>query len=108
MTTGDEQTPEGGVPIAGPNPHFFDDPITDCLTNMILELAAQVWVNRERLMAFEEVLARDGVISADAVEDYRPSADRAAALRSERDRFVLGIMKQIQRLAEPGNTADRD
>lgn len=99
MSVEDPQTPEGGVPMSGPHPHFFQDPVTDCLTNMLLELAAQVWVNRERLFAFEEVLARDGVITRGAVERFRPSAEQAKSLRAERDTFIADLMKEVQRLA---------
>ena len=85
----------------GDNPTYFDDPVQDALVNMIMELAAQVWVNRERMAALEVVLEERGGLESDAVESYRPSPERAARLRQERDRFVAGIMKEIQRLAPP-------
>lgn len=96
----DEQTPEGGVPSAGDHPHYFNDPILDCLTNMVLELAAEVWVNRERMLVFEQLLGEQDLISVDAVEDFTPSEEQQGSLREERDRFIAGIMREIRRLAE--------
>lgn len=98
-----QQTPEGGVPLAGDNPSYFADPIQDALVNMVMELAAQVWVNRERMAALEAVLEERGELPADAVEGYRPDPQRAARLRQERDRFVADLLKEIQRLSPPGS-----
>ena len=94
-----EQTPEGGVPLVGDNPTYFPDPVQDALVNMIMELAAQVWVNRERMTALEAVLEDQGQLAIDAIEGYQFSPDKTAALREERDRFVADILKEIQRLA---------
>ena len=94
-----EQTPEGGAPLVGDNPTYFADPVQDALVNMIMELAAQVWVNRERMTALEAVLEDQGQLATDAVEGYRHTPERAAALRAERDRFVADLLKEIQRLA---------
>jgi hypothetical protein len=103
MSDSTQQTPEGGVPLAGDNPGYLADPIQDALVNMVMELAAQVWVNRERMSALETVLEERGDLPADAVESYRPSPQRAVQLRAERDQFVADILKEIQRLAPQGN-----
>ena len=107
MTDNTGQTPEGGVPLAGKDPHFFPDPIVDCLTNMVLELAAQVWVNRERMLVLEELLSRDGIVNTAALENFKPSAEQQTFLRTQRDEFIAGLMQQIQRLANPAN-GERD
>jgi len=99
-----EQTPEGGVASAGENPHYFDDPVLDCLTNMLLELAAEVWVNRERALIVEQMLQQQNLISSDAVEKYVPSEEQQQGLREERDRFVGNIMREIKRLAAQHGT----
>lgn len=101
MSNVSEQTPEGGAPLAGDHPTYFADPVQDTLVNMLMELAAQVWVNRERMAALEAVLEARGGLDPDAVEAYRPTPERAAALREERDRFVAGLLKEIERLAPP-------
>ena len=94
-----EQTPEGGAPLAGPDPKFFDDPVTDCLTNMILELSAQVWVLKERLAAQEELLVREKVMSAGSVETVEFTPEQRAALKQEREEFVAGLLAEIKRLS---------
>ena len=99
MSNFPEPTPEGGVPLVGDNPTYFADPVQDALVNMIMELAAQVWVNRERTAALEAVLEQQGNLEAGVVEQYRFAPEQAASLRRERDQFVAGILKEIQRLA---------
>ena len=102
MSEPTNQTPEGGMPLVGDNPTYFDEPVQDALVNMIMELAAQVWVNRERMSALEAVLEDAGQLNSDAVESYQPTADQAAARRVARDSFVADILREIQRLAPPG------
>ena len=95
-----EQTPEGGEPLAGDDPVLLKDPVVDALLRMLLELTAELWVERERRIALEDVLDATGVISRQAVEDYRPAGARAAALKGERDHLINGVFKELRRLAQ--------
>lgn len=97
--TDEEQTPEGGVPLVGNDPHYFDDPVKDALVKMILELGAQVWINRERIAALEGALAAGGALSPDAVERYEHDDASKDALLSERNEFVRLILRNIEQLA---------
>ncbi len=87
------------MPSAGDNPHYFNDPILDCLTNMLLELAAEVWVSRERSQIVEHLLEQQNLLTRDAVEKFVPSEEQQQRLREERDRFVGNLMGEIKRLA---------
>ena len=82
----------------GPNPGYFDDPIQDAMMKMMLELAAQVWINRDRMMAVEDLLEQQGTVGREAIDAYQPSADRAAAIKLERDRFINDIFKEVQKI----------
>lgn len=95
-----EQTPEGGVPLAGESPVFLKDPVQDALMRMVMEISAELWVERERRMALEDVLVQAGAIAADAVENYSPDSDRAEAIRAQRDALVNGIFKELKRMMD--------
>jgi hypothetical protein len=92
------QTPEGGAPLAGADPTYIQDPVLDATVRMVVELAAQVWVERERRLALEALLVQRGVMTADALEGFTPNADQQAAFRAERSRFIDDVFKELRRL----------
>ena len=95
-----EQTPEGGEPLAGDNPVLLKDPVVDALMRMVMEITAELWVERERRLALEDVLQDAGVLAPNAIETYRPDSDRAVAIREQRDELINGVFKELRRLAQ--------
>ena len=98
----DEQTPEGGTPLAGQNPIYLQDPVLDATVRMVVELAAQVWVERERRLVLEALLESRGLLTREAIEHFKPDAAQAALLKAERARFIEDVFKELRRIpAEP-------
>ena len=93
-----EQTPEGGAPQAGPDPVYLENPVLDATVRMVVELAAQVWIERERRITLENVLAARGLLDAASIEAFRPDAAQAAALKAERARFIEDVFKELRRI----------
>lgn len=93
-----QQTPEGGTPIAGENPIYLKDPVLDATVRMVVELAAQVWVERERRMTLESLLEAQGTLSRAAIESFKPDAAQAAAFKRERARFIEDVFKELRRI----------
>lgn len=104
------QTPEGGTPLAGADPVYLADPVLDATVRMLVELSAQVWVERERRLALEAVLEQRGLLPRDAIESLRPDPALAARLRDERNRFIEAVFKELRRIpagaAAPAAAAD--
>ncbi len=97
------QTPEGGVPLAGPDPVYLENPVLDATVRMVVELAAQVWVERERRLTLESLLAARGLLDLGAIESFKPDAAQATALKAERARFIEDVFKELRRIpATPG------
>jgi hypothetical protein len=92
------QTPEGGTPLASDHPVYLRDPVLDATVRMLVELAAQVWVDRERLLTIEALLDENGVVTREAIEKYHPDEARQAALKAERNRFVADVFKELRRI----------
>ena len=95
-----EQTPEGGEPLAGADPTLLADPVVDALMRMIMEITAELWVERERRLALEDVLEAGGVITCKSIEHHEPDAKRAAEIRQQRDQLVNGVFKELRRLTQ--------
>jgi hypothetical protein len=93
-----QQTPEGGTPLAGPDPIYLKDPLLDATVRMVVELTAQLWVEREHRFALEARLAEAGVLPAGALEHWKPSAEHVAHMRRERDRLVEDVFKELRRI----------
>jgi hypothetical protein len=92
------QTPEGGAPLAAADPTYIQDPVLDATVRMLVELSAQVWVERERRLALEALLVQRGVMTAEALERFEPDAAQQAAFRAERTRFIDDVFKELRRL----------
>jgi len=94
----DLQTPEGGTPLAGPDPVYLQDPVLDATVRMVVELAAQVWVERERRITLETVLESRGLLTCEQLEAFKPTSAQTAALKEERNRFIEDVFKELRRI----------
>lgn len=92
------QTPEGGTPLAGADPIYLKDPLLDATVRMVVELTAQLWVERERRMALEARLAEAGVLPASALDHWQPSPEHIARAKQERDRLVDDVFRELRRI----------
>jgi hypothetical protein len=69
-------------------PQVFDDPATDALVKMLLELASETWVTRARLAALE---AKVG-----SVEDFVLPPEAEAKLAADREAFVKKLFSVLE------------
>lgn len=103
-----EQTPEGGIPLAGNDPLLLPDPATDALVRMVTELTAELWVERDRRMVLEDVLVDAGVIRAESLENYIPDESRQERYRSERDALIQSVFKELRRVVATAAVTETD
>jgi hypothetical protein len=75
-----------------PDLTFFRDPAVDRLLGVVMELAAEVYVLRDRLETLTEVLQRSGIVGEDALEQFEASADVRAKRLAERDALIARIL----------------
>ena len=81
--------------IRGRRPRYFADPVTDRLASVVAELAAQVWVLKDRQRILELRLVSRGQIEPAEVDMYEPSEEEQKALREERDRFLERVFREL-------------
>ena len=70
------------------HPHYYKEPIIDHLLEITLQLAAEIWVNRDRQMVMEHLLATQGKVTPDDIEAFRPTDEFRERLKSNRDEFT--------------------
>jgi len=80
----------------GRKPQYFADPATDKLLSMVLALTQELSVARDRIDTLERLLDRAGVLAAQSVEDYLPTAEEAV----ERGERRAGMLRRVFRGAE--------
>jgi hypothetical protein len=80
----------------GRKPQYFADPATDKLLSMVLALTQELSVARDRIDTLERLLDRAGVLAAQTVDDYLPTAEEAAA----RSALRAGMLRRVFRAAE--------
>ncbi len=80
-------------PVAEPEQVFFRDPALDRAIAMILTLAAELHVTKDRLRSMEVLLVARGVLEAGALDHYVPSAEERVHLAADRKSLVEELMQ---------------
>jgi hypothetical protein len=75
-----------------PDLTFFRDPAVDRVLGVAMELAAEVYVLRDRLRRLERVLERQGTLQSAELEGYTPSAEERSQRLRERDELIARIL----------------
>ena len=85
------------------HPHYFSDPMIDHLLEICLQLAGEIWVNRDRQTVIEHLLATKGKVTPDMIEEFKPDAELKQNLRDARRLFTQRIFKSLyENLEAPG------
>ena len=77
-----------------PEQTFFADPALDRAFGVVMALATEVYVLRDRLAALEAQLAARGLLERAAL-DAEPSSEEIAARAADRDAFVEHLMHHL-------------
>jgi hypothetical protein len=77
-----------------PEQTFFPEPAVDRAMGVIMALATEVYVMRDRQFALERLLAERGVLDL-ARLDAEPSPADAAAMAADREAFVGHILSSV-------------
>ena len=78
----------------GERPFFFDNPDVDKLLAMLMGLAGEVSVMRDRMDTIERLAAERGLFSEADIEAYAPSAE-VMQQRAARRQEMLGEITRI-------------
>ena len=81
---------------SGKRLYFFDNPDIDRLIAIVLAMAGELAVARERLDTVERLLARKGTLSRADIDEFRPSSVETA----ERGRWHLEYLARIFRVLQ--------
>ena len=77
-----------------PEQTFFEDPALDRAFGVVMALATEVYVLRDRLRALETALAKSGAIDPETLS-AEPGPAELAAATADRDAFVAHLMGNL-------------
>jgi hypothetical protein len=87
------------------HPHYFKDEMTDHLLEICLQLAGEIWVNRDRQTVMEHLLATKGKVTPDMIEEFKPDAELKQEMRDARLLFSQRIFGSLYaNLDDPGES----
>ncbi len=86
---------------AGRRPAFFAQDGMDQMLSIVLELAAELWVVRERVFMVEAVLQAQGVAVSDAIEAFTPTPEQQATLARMRAEMTAQMFRSLNREHRP-------
>jgi len=73
---------------------FFDDPAIDRVLGVVMALATEVYVLRDRQLALERLLDDKGAITR-ADLDREPTPEEMQVDDADRQQFVAGLMENL-------------
>lgn len=93
-----------GKKAKGKRPAYFDDPAVDRLLSIVMAIAGELAVTRERLDTIERLLETKGTLSRADIEAFRPDRDagyeRGLATREYIARILRGVQQDMEAIAE--------
>jgi hypothetical protein len=78
-----------------PEQTFFDDPAVDRVLGVVMALATEVYVLKDRLRTAERVLEKEGHLDRSLL-DREPSPEDLAKDAADREAFVAGLMENLR------------
>ncbi len=105
MTTLDPLALSGNK-AKGKRPHFLQEPDVERLMNIVMALAGELAVTRERLDTVERLLAAGGTLDRADIEAYAPTSSDAAERGAWQQEFIARILRVVQQDAEALEAAD--
>lgn len=96
-----------GSKAKGQRPWFLADKQTEQVLSIAMALATELAVTRERLATLEAVLVQQKLLSADAIEQHRPTAAETAARSLAMQEYLARILRIVQQDKESLTAGDK-
>jgi hypothetical protein len=95
-----------GARPKGKRPYFLEERDTERLMTIVMALAQEVAVMRERMDTIERLLQKNDVISRADIEKFKPSKAEAQERGAWTQEFLARILRALQQEQEALTAAD--
>ena len=91
----------------GKRPSYLSDPTSEKMLAMLMALAGEVSVMRDRMETIERLSEKKNVFSLEDIENYVPSDQEQAVRQERRAEYLQRIFRSVQEgIDELGQPAD--
>ena len=73
---------------------WLGDETLDRMMNVIMGLAEELYVTRDRLQVMERVLESRGTLDRDELDRWKPDEDQQEEILRDRDAFIQAILSR--------------
>ena len=89
-----------GAKARGKRPYFFRDPDVERVLSIVMAVAGELAVLRQRLDTIEALLDARGSISREDIENFEPTAGRQAERGRWTEEYLARILRIVQQEIE--------
>jgi hypothetical protein len=75
---------------------FFEDEALDRAVGMIMTLAAELYITRDRCTVLERILAAKGIVDPAEYDAYEPDPETRRADAIDRDAFAASLLQHVR------------
>lgn len=102
-----------GQEINGPGKRFMESVVLDNILDTLMELSAEVWSHRDRVIVLETVLnavvaERGGDDLTTLIEKHQPTEAQRAMRTQEREAFAQNVFRSFTRDLEATDETSHD
>jgi len=80
----------------GKRPAYLPDPTSEKILAMVMALAGEVSVMRDRMETMERLSEKSGIFSSEDIENYVPSDEEKAAREERRAEYLRRLFRSVQ------------
>jgi peptidoglycan hydrolase-like protein with peptidoglycan-binding domain len=102
MATTQTKSPQADPPVKalrtakGKKPQYFSDPAIDKLLSIVISMAGELSVARERLDTVERLLEEKKILTTSEIDRYQPSEEVAAVRARQRAQFIETLLRVVE------------
>jgi hypothetical protein len=80
----------------GKKPQYFSDPAIDKLLSIVISMAGELSVTRERLDTLERLLEEKNTLTTSEIDYYQPSEEVEATRTEARAQFIETLLRVVE------------
>ena len=74
---------------------WLGDPILDKMFQVVIRLAIELYVTKDRLSTLETIIEEKGLLDISEIETYSKNAENNEKINEQRDEFIANLLEPL-------------
>lgn len=74
---------------------WLGDPILDKMFQVVIRLASELYVTKDRLTTLETIIEEKGLLDISEIETYSRNAENNEKINEQRDEFIANLLEPL-------------